>query len=395
MNKKKFKRELSNLCESRAVTPYYIEQFFRAKKSFFNDEKVEVLIKDNYEQMLKGTPKGNMNISINALYAHPEMREFMERDESIKLVLDTAAYYDFRDIVFDSDISARAQKFINDNFDYFASNAELKKMVSIFEYVDLTEENKDKMHEYFKGHKEGFLKEILTMTLSIRGNLNEKESDALLKIVTSIVDKSMEHEHAKVMDIKKLLAGSYSSVIRVGDTIIKVGTPRKTFDMPNDERILQPHLRRDLQKELGIAAVIEVADRVDTDFKITEEEMYEVYRDHFKWDIGFTVRDWRQVVRIANINTSNLETAGDASDTSANIIKYMTVALNKIIKPNSVKLAFYMTRKCRAMLLTKIMSKSNTFLTIGDYQGRQNILQFMGIPVRICDSLLETESQVL
>jgi hypothetical protein len=121
---------------------------------------------------------------------------------------------------------------------------------------------------------------------------------------------------------------------------------------------------------------------------------FEGYRTHFKWDIGFTVRDWRQVVRIANIDTSNLKTAGDASDTSANIIKYMSWALNKIIKPNSVKLAFYMTRTCKAMLLTKIMSKSNTFLTIGDYEGRQNILQFMGIPVRICDSLLETESQV-
>lgn len=121
---------------------------------------------------------------------------------------------------------------------------------------------------------------------------------------------------------------------------------------------------------------------------------FEGYRTHFRWDIGFTVRDWRQVVRIANINTSNLETAGDASDTSANIIKYMTLAINKIIKPSSVKLAFYMTRKCRAMLLTKIMSKNNTFLTIGDYEGRQNILQFMGIPVRICDSLLETESRV-
>lgn len=121
---------------------------------------------------------------------------------------------------------------------------------------------------------------------------------------------------------------------------------------------------------------------------------FEAYRTHLKWDIGFTVRDWRQVVRIANIDTSNLKTAGDASDTSANIIKYMSWALNKIIKANSVKLAFYMTRTCKAMLLTKIMSKNNTFLTIGDYQGRQNILQFMGIPVRICDSLLETESQV-
>ena len=85
----------------------------------------------------------------------------------------------------------------------------------------------------------------------------------------------------KVFDPKSAssLNSIRSSFNKIFDTIIKVGTPRKTFDMPNDKRILQPHLRRDLQKELGIAAVIEVADRVDTDFKITEEEMYEVYRD--------------------------------------------------------------------------------------------------------------------
>lgn len=121
---------------------------------------------------------------------------------------------------------------------------------------------------------------------------------------------------------------------------------------------------------------------------------FEGYRTHFKWDLGFVVRDWRQIVRIANISTTNLKTAGDASDTSANILKYMSLAINKIRKPNSVRLAFYMTRTCRAMLLEKIMNKSNTFLTIGDYKNRQQVVQFMGIPVRICDQLLETESQV-
>lgn len=279
MNKKKFKKELDKLTPNRFVTPFYIEQFFNSKKSLFNDEKIDVLIKDNYEQVLRGMPRGSMEVAINTLYAHQEMQEFMERDESIKLALDSADYFDFKAIISETEVSKSAQEFINNNFDYFANSGDLKKMVAIFEYVDLTEENKDKMHEYFKGHKEEFLKEILTTTLSIRGNLGEKESDALLKIVTGVVDKAMEHEKCKIMDVKTLLAGSYSSVIRVGDTIVKVGTPRKTFDMPNDERILQPHLRRDLQKELGIAAVIEVADRVDTDFKITEEEMYEVYRD--------------------------------------------------------------------------------------------------------------------
>ena len=105
----------------------------------------------------------------------------------------------------------------------------------IFTYMG--EENKDKMHEYYLKNKEGFLKEILTTTLSIRGNLTEKESGALIKIVSNIVDKTMVHEKAKVMDIKTLLAGSFSSVIRVGDTIIKVGTPRKTLITDEVEEI--------------------------------------------------------------------------------------------------------------------------------------------------------------
>ncbi len=34
---------------------------------------------------------------------------------------------------------------------------------------------------------------------------------------------------------------------------------------------------------------------------------YEGYRTHYKWDNGLALRDWRYVVRIANIDVSNLQ----------------------------------------------------------------------------------------
>lgn len=279
MNKKKFLKELDNLKKNRSLTPYKINELFKSKKSIFNDVKIDVLIKENFKNILIAIPKGNVDVVINTLYRQPEMKEFLKKEDTIKMMLDECEYHDFKSLIADSDINEYARDFINNNFDYVIENYELKKVVSIFEYVDLNDENKEKMNDYFKNNKEGFLKEILTTTLSIRGNLSEKESENLIKIVTKITDETLKHENAKVSDIKTLQCGSFSSVIRIGDTIIKVGMPRKTFDMPNDQRVLQPHLRRNLEKELGIKAVIEVADRVETDFNISEEELYSVYKD--------------------------------------------------------------------------------------------------------------------
>lgn len=123
---------------------------------------------------------------------------------------------------------------------------------------------------------------------------------------------------------------------------------------------------------------------------------YEGYRSHFKWDVGFCLRDWQNVVRIANIDVPKLLTAGDGSaDLSANILKMMSIALDKIRKPNKVKLAFYVTRNVKSMLKVKLFDKSNVFLTIGDYLNRQSVLKFQDIPIRVVDKLSETETRVI
>lgn len=308
MNESKFKRELDASNKNRTLTPYQINEFFRAKKSLFNDVKIDQLFKDNFSKVLLSVPQGNVDVAINALYSHPEMKDFLQKEDSIKTILDSVDHHDFKSVIADSDISGYTHDFINSNFDYVVNNYDLKKVLSVFEYVDLNDENKEKMNEYFVNNKEEFLKGILTTTLSLRGDLNDKELDALIKIVTKITDETLRHENAKVCDIKMLLCGSFSSVIRIGDTIIKVGTPRKTFDMPNDERILQPHLRRDLKKDLGINAVVEVSDRVDTDFSIDEEEMYSIYKD--MRDRGIICGDFKygNIGKLLKDNTSRNDT---------------------------------------------------------------------------------------
>jgi transketolase len=40
---------------------------------------------------------------------------------------------------------------------------------------------------------------------------------------------------------------------------------------------------------------------------------YEAYTTHYKWDLGFTLRDWRYVVRIANIDTTLITGASAAN----------------------------------------------------------------------------------
>lgn len=126
---------------------------------------------------------------------------------------------------------------------------------------------------------------------------------------------------------------------------------------------------------------------------------YQGYRTHYKFDCGLAVRDWRCVVRIPNIDVTALATAGDASDTSANLLKLMSVALDKLPPMGNLRPVFYMNNTVRAYLRVKLVNKSNTFLTLQDWESpisglRRPLLTFMGVPCRRVDSILNTETAV-
>ena len=118
MNKKKFLKELDKANKNKTLTPFRINELFNERKSFFNDAKVDDLIKENFKDVVTSMPKGNIDVGINTLYSKASMKEFLEKEGTIKTILDNCEYFDFKSIISDSDIHKQAKKFVNDNFDY-------------------------------------------------------------------------------------------------------------------------------------------------------------------------------------------------------------------------------------------------------------------------------------
>jgi len=118
---------------------------------------------------------------------------------------------------------------------------------------------------------------------------------------------------------------------------------------------------------------------------------YQGYRTHYKWDMGFTLRDWRYVVRIANIDISDLTKNGASG---ADLIDLMIQAQELIPNMGMGRAAFYCSRTIRSFLRRQILNKSNVNLTFDDVAGKK-ILAFDGVPVRKTDALLETEAVVV
>ena len=151
----------------------------------------------------------------------------------------------------------------------------------------------------------------------------------------------------------------------------------------------------------GSKAGLQVRDLGEVPLYDANNNTYQGYRTHFKWDCGLTVRDWRFVVRIANINV----TAGAV--TTSNLVNTLIAAVNKLpfvsaagnspppggTKPGQVNTAFYCNRTVRAALDIQAMAKTNNFLTI-ETRDSKPYTAFRGIPIRICDQITNAEGNV-
>jgi len=117
----------------------------------------------------------------------------------------------------------------------------------------------------------------------------------------------------------------------------------------------------------------------------------EAYRTHYRWDGGLSVRDWRYIVRIANIDKSDLiKTAASGAD----LIDLMTQAVEMIPNLGMGRPAFYCSRAIRSMLRRQIVSKvGNSTLSMDTVAGRK-VVSFDGIPVRRVDVLAADEARV-
>lgn len=124
-----------------------------------------------------------------------------------------------------------------------------------------------------------------------------------------------------------------------------------------------------------------------------EEEM-------FRWHVGLTVRDWRGVARIANVDVSDMRSG------TVDIFKLMRQAFWKVKRHEGTgsKMAIYCNADvCEALdaHATPTMSSnipasstgSRVFLKRDEIEGKE-ILSYRGIPIRRCDAILNTETLI-
>ena len=120
----------------------------------------------------------------------------------------------------------------------------------------------------------------------------------------------------------------------------------------------------------------------------SDGSMYQVYRNHYKWDLGLSVRDWRYVARIANIDLNALE-----GSSAPDLITLMIKAAHKIPSTSMGRPAIYCNKDIATYLDLQAMKKENMMLTYSEVDGKP-MTSFRGIPIRVCDAILNTEAAV-
>ena len=139
----------------------------------------------------------------------------------------------------------------------------------------------------------------------------------------------------------------------------------------------------------GSKAGLQREDKGQVTVQDAEGRNYEAYRDHFSWDLGLCIRNYRSSARIANIDVASL-----GGENAPNLIDLMIDAYYRI-EEHAVngKTVIYANNTIRTWLHKQAIAKRNVNLTIDNVAGKP-IVNFLGLPIKLCSEILNTEAKV-
>ncbi len=132
---------------------------------------------------------------------------------------------------------------------------------------------------------------------------------------------------------------------------------------------------------------------------------YQGYRDHFKWEMGLTIRDWRYTVRLCNIDVSLLNGVSAANiinglirglyrlPTTAPMMSGIQTSDAPTIQGQMGRTVIYCNRVIRTYLDLQALNKTNLWLQMMEYDGRV-VTTFRGVPIRTVDAILNNELRI-
>ena len=124
--------------------------------------------------------------------------------------------------------------------------------------------------------------------------------------------------------------------------------------------------------------------------KVNEDNsMYEIYRDHYKWQAGAMLHDWRGCVRLCNIPVSN----GIISMSSEDLIFKLIEAKNRIPGALRKNVHMFCAQEVYTALEIAAYKASNNVLNVVE-AAEQFQTHFFNIPIEVSDSIKLTEKLV-
>lgn len=120
---------------------------------------------------------------------------------------------------------------------------------------------------------------------------------------------------------------------------------------------------------------------------------FEALVDRYQWDCGLAVRDWRAVVRIANIDTTKFDKWFGDPD-FINLKNLMIQAKNKMPETMRNKAIWYCNEDVMTALEMQATDPRGVHLTYGQYFNSECVATCFGRPIRQCDAILSTEKAI-
>jgi len=126
----------------------------------------------------------------------------------------------------------------------------------------------------------------------------------------------------------------------------------------------------------------------------------QAYATRYQWKNGLVVKDWRYVVRIANIDASDMSNASGThlSTVATQLIKLMTRSLYRIPNMAMGRAAFYMNRTVHGGLSIQAMDRAQNVLSVqqglSQFGTPYSWLSFLGVPCRRVDALINAEARL-
>lgn len=117
--------------------------------------------------------------------------------------------------------------------------------------------------------------------------------------------------------------------------------------------------------------------------------MMEVYRDHYKWQAGTALEDWRGCVRVCNIPVKD----GAINLTADELIKTLIKAKNRIPADLRTNVHMFCAEEVKTALELAALEKSSNVVKIVEAAG-QFTTNFFDIPIEVSDSISLTEALV-